>query len=207
MVDFASMGSTALNLGVMLGSILIVVGVCTTGVVLFLKWKRFSAFSCRVWEMDGFGQWCETVDKAGIFVDSKTKNKRFFLKKNNVGLSPDNVPYIPSAGAKIVYLLKTGLKNFRFIHVRPANPSVVLSVTEEDVNWAVNAYERQKKIFSQDKFMQYLPFMILAFVCVIILIIFIYFFKNFDTLKEVAEAFRDASAKLAEANAGTVVVD
>jgi hypothetical protein len=182
-------------------------GIVVAGIVLFLKWWKYSQFSCRIWEQDGFGQWRETVDRAGIFVDRKTNNKRFFLKKANVGLSADNVPYISTKGVrKIVYLLRTGLKNFRFIRITPSNPSVFLNVTEEDVNWAVNAYERQKKIFSKDLFLQYLPFMILAFVCIIILVIFIYFFKNFDTLKEVAVAFREAASSIAQANAGTVIV-
>jgi len=172
-----------------------------------LKWKKYKQFDCRIWEKDGFGQWRETTDGAGIFVDKKTQNKRFFLRKNNVGLEPDNVPYIPAGGRKVVYLLCTGLKNFRFIKINVGNPNITLDVGEEDVNWAINAYERQKKIFNRDLFMQYLPFAILAFVCVIILIIFIYFFKNFDVLKDVAVALKEAAKEMARAKAGTVIIE
>ena len=50
-------------------------------------------------------------------------------------------------------------------------------------------------------FMQYLPFMMLAFVSIIILVMFIYFFKEFDTLKDVAIALKEAAL----ATRGTVI--
>jgi len=202
--DYAMGG---LNLFVML-FLIAAVGAFVVGCFwLYTKWKRYSQYNCRIWEQDGFGQWRELYDDAGVFVDRKTQNKRLFLKKNNVGLSPDNIPYIPSGSKKIIYLLKTGLKNFRFIKIRPNNPSVVLSVGEEDVNWAINSYERQKKIFSQDRLMAYMPFILLAFVSLVILVIFIYFFKEFGTLKGVAQSLSEAAHSLAEAKAGTVVIN
>jgi len=200
MVSVASVTSTALNIGIMLLGGLLFCGIVGGALWLYLKKKRYSEYKCVVWERDGFGQLNETYDKAGIFVDNKTKNKRFFLKKANVGLNADNVPYIPSK-RKIVYLLRTGLKNFQFIKPNISNPSINLDVGEEDVNWAINAYDRQKKLFNQNILMQYLPFIALAFTSIIILIIFIYFFKDFSVLKDVALALKEAS----QAQQGTVI--
>jgi uncharacterized membrane protein len=200
------------NNSLLVGIIIIVAVVFLTivGVVywLWMQKKRYSQFRCIVWERDGFGQLKMLFDDAGIFVDKKTNNKRFFMKRANVGLEPDNIPYLPSdTGVKYVFLLRTGLKNFTFIrpNIGPQG-DVVLKVGEEDVNWAINAYERQKKIFQQSTFMQYLPFIALAFVSIIILIVFIYFFKDFGVLRDAAVALKEASANLAAAKAGTTVL-
>lgn len=169
------------------------------------RWKRYNQFNVIWFDQDGISG---GSDKAGIFVDTKTKNKRFFLQKANVGLDPDNVPWkmMPSGlfGAKrTVYLLRTGLKNFQFlfIDVKP-NPGVSISVGEEDVNWAINAYERQKKVFAESLLIQLLPYFALAFVSIIILILFFQLFKNFDVLKDVALALKEA----AQAVSGTTVI-
>ena len=200
MVDVASIGGTVLDIAIMIFSGLIGCGIIGGGLWLYLKQKRYREYKCVIWERDGFGQLNETYDDAGIFVDKKTNNKRFYLKKANVGLNPDNVPYIPSK-RKIVYLLRTGLKNFQFIKPNVSNPGITLSIGEEDVNWAINAYERQKKLFNQNVLLQYLPFIALAFTSIIILIIFIYFFKDFDVLKDVALSLKEA----AQAMHGTVI--
>ena len=171
-----------------------------------IKYKRFSQFKVVIWGRDGFGQVVQTSDQAGIFVDKKTNNKRFFLKKNNVGLDPDNVPYIQQGRKRVVYLLKTGLKNFSFIKPVIKDDVFSVDVGEEDVNWAINAYERQKTSFAKNLLLQYLPFIALAFVSIIILILFIYFFKQFGVLKDVAVALADASRAFAQSQGGTVIL-
>jgi len=200
MVDLTSVADTALNIGIMVLSILIGGGFLGGSLWFYLKQRRYKEYKCIIWERDGFGQLNETYDRAGIFVDKKTNNKRFFLKKANVGLNPDNIPYIPGK-TKIVYLLRLGLKNFRFLHHNPKGDGMELIVGEEDVNWAINAYERQKKLFNTNMLLQYLPFIALAFTSIIILIIFIYFFKDFAVLKDVAIALKEA----AQAMHGTVI--
>jgi len=200
-------GSWALNIIVIIVSICFICGMTIVLAKLLITYKRYSQFTCIVWGRDGFGQTTETKDRAGIFVDRKTLNKRFFMKKANVGLDPDNVPYIQQGNKKVVYLLKTGLKNFRYVKPRINNPNLVLEVGEEDVNWAINAYERQKKIFNQNILLQYMPFIALAFVSIIILIMFIYFFKQFGTLAKVASSLSEAARAYAQAHAGTVVLN
>lgn len=201
-----SIGSSAINLLAMIVSIIVLGILAGVSILLYNRWRRFNQFKCHIYYKDGFGQWGLRFDKAGIFVDPKTNNKRFFMKRNNVGLNPDKVPYVQGPRDKIVYLMQTGLKNFRFLNLDFGDPELSVTIGEEDVNWGINAYERQKKLFSESKFMQLLPFMLLAFVSIIILIMFIYFFREFDTLKDLAVAFKDASNYLAQAKSGTTII-
>lgn len=207
--SLSGLGGTLLNIGIMLIVIVVLAGITYGVTFLFLRYKQYNEFRCVILHRDGFGQLVEKSDTAGIFVDKKTNNKRFFMKKNNVGLNPDNVPYLPGTGGKkTVYLSQVGLKNFRFIHFNLNNPNEFgVSVGEEDVNWAINAYERQKKMFSQSMLMQLMPFMIIAFVSIIILVIFIYFFKNFGVLKSVAQELHHAAEAIAQAKSGTTIIN
>lgn len=199
--------------GILNGVIFVVGGIVIFGIVFLIgKWymdniHRYKQFNCIIFQRNGFGQLEQKKDQAGIFTDGRTKNKRLFLKNSKVGLDPDNVPYISTKGSKTIYLLQTGLKNFRFINIDIKEPLIDMTVGEEDVNWAINAYERQKALFQDSKWMQLLPFIAIAFVSIIILTIFIYFFKNFDVLQDVALALERTAQEIAKANADTIIVD
>ena len=205
-VLMSNVGDIVTSVIMLILGLLLVVGICFGAYFAIKRHRQYNQFKCVVWGRDAFGQLTEQIDKAGIFVDSKTKNKRFFMKSANVGLNPDNVPYIQQGNKKVVYLLRTGLKNFQFIKPVITSGGFTVDVGEEDVNWAVNAYERQKKTFGQSMLMQFLPFIVLAFVSIIILIIFINLFKKLDVLKDVAVAFKDATVAMAQAQSGTVVL-
>jgi hypothetical protein len=124
-----------------------------------------------------------------------------------VGLSPDNIPFLTGPkGKRYVYLYQRGLKNFLYLKPNVRAEGVSIEVGEEDVNWAVNAYERQKKLFTGNVLLQYLPFIALVFVSLIILIIFIYFFKDFEVLAEMAKALKEAAQAFAQAKAGTAII-
>lgn len=202
----SNFGSNIINLAGMIVALLLVLGIFGVIIFFFLKSRRYSEYKCVIWERDGTGNINESYDTAGIFVDRATNNKRLYMRKANVGLTADNVPYIPTRRGKIVYLLRTGLKNFHFIKPNIQNPDITLSVGEEDVNWAINSYDRQKKLFNQSLLLQYMPFIILGFTVMVILIMIIYIVKNFDVLRDTALAFKDAAKALAAAKAGTVVV-
>lgn len=193
MADWTAYAGGLLTTLIIVLAIIVGAGLIAGGFWLYFNWKKYREFKCIVWDRDTSGNLVEGYDTAGIFVDRKTMNKRLFLKKNNVGLNPDNIPYIVSGRKKIIYLLKTGLKNFHYIKPIVHNPNITLTVGEEDVNWAANAYERQKRLFQQNWLDKYLPFMMLAFVSIIILVMFIYFFKDFTVLKDVAVALKEAS--------------
>jgi competence protein ComGC len=130
----------------------------------------------------------------------KTGNKLFYLKYAKVGLKPDNVSFlINSKGRKVVYLLKYGFKNFVFISpVVNDVGRVTFRVGEEDINWAVNSYESNKKRFSQSLLFQLLPFLVLAVISVIILIMMIYLFKQFSVFSDVAGSIRETAVALNE---------
>lgn len=195
-----------------LNIVLIILSIVLIGGIFIGAWfwgrylARYKQFRVIIWERDGFGQLKESKDDAGIFVDNKTKNKRLYLKKNKVGLNPDRIPYLQCGKIKTVYLLKTGLKNFHYINVNVKEPVVTLTVGEEDVNWAVNAYERQKKLFQSGLLMQLMPFIMMAFVTIIILILFVYLFKNLSVFGDAAVALKEAAQAIAGARTGTVVI-
>ena len=203
---FSNITSGAMNVAVLIVVLIIIGGLLAFILWTVMKYKRYTQFSCVVWEKDGFGQVTQHRDSAGIFVDPKTRNKRFYMRKANVGLTPDNIPYIPSGRTKLVYLYKTGLKNYHFIRPSITDNKIKLEVGEEDVNWAINAYERQKKTFASTTLMQFMPYIAIAFVTIVILVIFIYFFKDFAVLREVAVQLKEAAIAVAQAKSGTVVV-
>ena len=187
--DMVSFASGAMNvMGIVFG-VLVGGGLIGGGLWWYFKEKKYKEFTCVVWDKENG----EARDSAGIFVDGKTNNKRFFMKKFNVGLCPDNVPYKRLGAKKIVYLIRDGLKNFRFVKLNVSNPNMYMTVTEEDVNWAVNAYDRQKKLFQQSILMQMLPIISLVFVSMVILILFFYLFKKFDVITAVASELKETA--------------
>lgn len=207
MVSVAGVTDVVLKGAIILVSLLLAAGIAGFVTWLILQQKKYKQYKCVIWGMDGFGQVFEEYDNAGIYVDPKTNNKRLFLKKNRVGLNADKIPFIQSGKSKIVYLHKFGLKNFRFLKPRLNDDKMEIDVGEEDVNWALNSYERGKKIFSQDRLLQFMPYIAIAFVSIVILIIFIYLFRKLDTLKEVAQALTEMVKHAKQMTAGTVVLE
>lgn len=191
----------ALNLFIGLGSIVLIGAFIAGGFFWYSKQKKYSEFICVIFDTKGN----QSKDRGGIFVDGVTKNKRLYLQKSNVGLSPDNIPYKREGLAKVVYLLQTGLKNFQFINMDfEANDAI--QVSEEDVNWAINAYERQKKMLQNNLLLQILPYALFGLVVVGILVLFIYLFKKFDVFAQVAESINQAAQALAQAKTGTTLI-
>lgn len=206
-MDLQGLMTGALGFGTIFIVLLILITFIGLAVWGFLYWKKFQDYKVTVWERDAFGNIRQYQDNAGVFVDKKTNNKRLFLQRTNVGLQPDNIPYvINSNGKREVYLIKRGLKNFQFIKPTINAEGFEFKVNEEDINWGVNAYERAKKMFQSNSLMQYLPFILLAFVSIIILVIFIYFFKDFAVLKDVAIALQNSAEALRVANGGGVIL-
>jgi len=202
-MDVGIIGQYAISIGGMILTVLLTAGLAIGGVVGFKKWKRYQQYDCVIFERDGFGQLRQTRDKAGVFVDSTTKNKLLYLRKARIGLSPDIIPYIQSnKGKQTIYLYKTGLANFHYINIKIADPKINFTVGEEDVNWAYNAYERSKK-FAASTLLMYMPFILLAFVSIIILILFVYLFKAMpETMASVSEAAKHMAAY----KSGTTVI-
>lgn len=151
-------------------------------------------------------------DKGGTFVDSKTNNKRFFLAKNKVGLNPDNIPFILDLKViKIVFLHKFGLKNFQYVKINlDQAEQLKISVGEEDVNWGINAYEKQKKIFGGsllEKLLPYFGILIMGLIIIILVVIVMRDLKEImPVLQATVEALNNAAQAIAQASSGTTVI-
>jgi hypothetical protein len=193
----------AFILMIVLLSVAILIGIY----FLIKNFTRYKQFKVVIWEVLDSGGIRVSYDNAGIFVMKKTGNKLLYLKRSNVGLNPDLINYIiDSKGKKVIYLLRYGFKNFVFINPVADNLGKLdFKVGEEDVNWAVNSYEANKKRFSQSLLVQLLPFMVLALVCIIILILMVSLFKQFSVFAQVAEAIREAAASLSAVKSGAVI--
>jgi len=203
----ASWGSNALNIMLLMMVLLLVVGIILGAFWFWNRSKRYSKFECLIFRKDAIGKEDYDWDVGGIFVDGKTKNKRLFLKKHNVSLNADNIPYINKGKKRLVMLHQDGLKNFAFINPVINARGITWSVGEEDINWALQDYERQKKKWDFSMLLQYMPYIMIGFTTIVIVVILISFFKEFKTLGTIAEAMREASHELAQAKAGTVILD
>ena len=177
-------------------------------------WKRWK-YKVVIFEKDGLGNAFKTSDVAGIFVDWRTNNKRLFLKKANVGLNADNVPFIPDEkGKKCIYLARTGLKNFRFLSMNMLGENdFKIVVGEEDTNWAINAYQRSKSEINNNRWKEYLPWIGLVFVGIIFLVLMIYMIQKFGVFTEVSQNLVQVSQNVKEmaqalnaAKSGTTIV-
>lgn len=202
-----NLGQSAVGLVVLIIAVLILVGIVVAITLMIINARKYKQFNVVIWQRDGFGQFIQKYDEGGIFVDKKTGNKRLFLKNANVGLTADNVPYLPtSKGAKFIYLLQTGLKNFKFLKPNIAGDFINFTVGEEDVNWAINDYEAQKKRFNSSWLQQYLPFIILGFTIMVMLIMFIYIFNKLPLFLDIAKEMKNVAELLAQARTGTTII-
>lgn len=201
----ADIGNSAMNILAIVVIIIVTMASVASLTWLIIRNKRYKQFRCIVWEKGINGAIIQSEDGAGIFTNRKTNNKRFWMKKANVGLIPDNIPYIQHGKEKLVYLVRVGLKNFYFLKPDVGAPGdISFTVGEEDVNWSINAYEAAKKRFSNSLLMQLLPFAVLIFVCLIILILFLNLFKKFDSLKEMLAMLLEIAKYLAQAKTGVI---
>ena len=192
---------------IMIVSVVVVGAFAVGGVYMYMMWKRYQEYRVVLWEKDSMGNVHEIDDQGAVFADRKTGNVLFHLRKHKVPLSPDNIPFIKKGKTKLVYIVKYGLRDYRFIKPVVSDGGVGLVVGEKDINWAINTYQRVKKVMEGNNIMQFLPFILLAFVSIVILIIFIYFFKNFSVLKDVAVALNEAAQAIAANQATAQVVN
>lgn len=177
------------------------------------KRRRFS-WTVRIFNKDATGNIVqEPDDKGGIFLDKKTQYRLFMLKRSKFGLDPDEIPYIlTTKGTKVVYLLQTGLKNFQFMKPQVSgNPGIVFNVQDEDVAWAINAWERYKNPYKNQFIEKIMPFIGMAFVFLTVVVALYYIIMksgfNAELLRELAASSKAIAESLAKASLGTVVVD
>jgi hypothetical protein len=169
--------------------------------------KRYSQFFCVIFRKDAFGNIVEEHDKAGIFVDNKTKNKLLFLKSRKVALNPDLIPYIQKGKHRIIYFYQSGLKNMLPLKFSFENPHpFTIKVGEEDVNWAINSYEKATKMYMQDFWAKYGAIISVGFICVTLVLVSFFLVQKFDVISEASQNMVEATKNLAQAKAGTTVI-
>lgn len=200
------LGSNAFMVLILIVVCLIIVVFVVVGFLAIANVRKYKQFKVIIFEKDGADNTVMRQDEGGIFVDGKTGNKRLFLKSASVGLSPDNIPFIHLGNEKWIYLLRTGLKNFKYINVKFQDELIDFTVGEEDVNWAVNVYEAQKKRFATGWLAQYLPFIIIGFTSIIMLIMFIWLFNKLGMIQEIAVTMKEVAQELAMARSGTTII-
>ena len=189
--------------------VILIVGSLIALIIFLVNNKKKYTYLCYIIENAGSDNIVMSRDDGGVFVDKKTGNKRFFLKKNNVGLDPDKVPWILSPkGIPVVFLEKDGLKNFKYIDFRLYNDGqpADIFVGEEDVNWALNSYARAKNLFNNSLLQTLMPYLGMLIMGIMIIIMLVLLFQKFEVLNHVATSLERASSNLAQANSGTVVV-
>jgi hypothetical protein len=201
MVDTSSLSgyasgyaNTVFNAAMIIGGLFIIGAILFVVIKTILTIKKHN-YKVIIYEIDGAGKVNLTFDTGGIYVDGKTKNKRFYLRKYNVGLEPDNVPYIKGdKGKRYVFLRRSGLKNFQYVSYENIfQEQFGITVSEEDVNWAINTYEKGKSLFGSSLLMQLLPYIGIALMGVFILGMLVVLFQRIGELGKVAEAFAGAA--------------
>lgn len=83
------------------------------------------------------------MDKGGIFIDSRSGNKRFNLKRCQAGLTCDNVPTIPIDGKPWVWISRFSSTDYRFMRISfdEAAQDYKVTIDEEDINSSVQHYD------------------------------------------------------------------
>lgn len=177
------------------------------GLIIFIRYQRKYNYLVQIWTADSDGNIIdEEMDKAGIFVDRKTKAKHFWLKKHKKGLQCDNVPYRRYKNTKIVTLLHLANGSYRVVDPKIRADKLVFNISEEDVNWAIYDYEKQKKKYAEDPWAKWIQLGTFALVVVAILILMILLLQKFEYLAEIAHTMDHAATVLAEASSGTTVI-
>jgi hypothetical protein len=180
---------------------IIFVGITAGMTWFFMNKKLKEQYICYIFNENGSFE----TDKGGIYKDWKTKNRLFRLKKNKVGLDPDNIPFKQVGNKKYVFLYRAGLKRFHVLDFQIEGDNIGYTITQEDLNWANEEHEKSKKTFQTTLLMQILPIISIAIVSMVILVMVIYVVKKFDVLLEVASNLKETATILAQAKTGVVV--
>ena len=195
--NFSSLGNTLMTILIWLLIVIIPIIITILIIRYYKKVLRYKEYAVKIFTTDGAGNIWIKRDNGGVFEERRTKARRLWLKKAEVGLSPDNIPFIMNQnGKKEVYLLQTGAKNYRYLKFDINNQQFGFKVGEDDVNWGLLTYEINKRQFQNDKLLQYMPYISLVLVSMVILIMFIYLFRNFGVLKTAAQYLAEATKNM-----------
>lgn len=215
-VNLSGVGNGIMNFAMLMAGILILIAIAVVLFIYMRNRKKYSEYHVVVKQLDSNGNVIETWDKGGVFVDKLTQHKRLFLKKGKVGLNCNNVPYtiaITPKGKvmKMVYLVKTGEKNYKFIHENIDKDIIKYTVGEEDVNWSVTEYEKVKNTVGKNSFLEkYAPYIMFVVSILLFFIIVIYVLNKLEAIlplmQQISENLAAASGALPQTYNGTMIM-
>lgn len=132
-------------------------------------------------------------DRGGIYV--RGGMKLFWLWKAKTGIKPEVVSAIPTSKGLVSYfIMPEGSKTIAPVSLQCTAEGFNMRIGEEDINYAIADYNRHKNaLMGKGLLMQLLPYIIIAFIAVIVLIGFIYLTKKFDVLADVAASLDNAA--------------
>lgn len=185
------------------------IGICIVSVIIFRKQMKYNIPVEILDTNTETGVPLHKIDSGGIFFDRSSGMRLFFLKKHKVGLKPDEIPYCQTEWngffkkRKKVYLYQLGFKSFAYMKPSISNPSLMLTVGDEDVAWAELAIERGNRLFLNTLLQQMLPYIGLMILSLVLIVMTVYFFKNLGSLETLVDKLGILTDKL---NAGGTTI-
>lgn len=163
----------------------------------------------RIFSFDAFGRPIQENTKGGIFVNTKTKHKRFWLKKYKaMNLDPDKIKPVPTGKGKVVYLVRYSEKDWRYLNMNLSpNPGFSIDIGEQEVNWWLSEKARWEKIIFPDKLLAWLPWIGLFFIGIIFIIVVVTIFNKFEVFEAISTNIASAAESMAQAQSGQVIVE
>ena len=204
--------SSAVNIMVLVIAIVFAVTMAVSSVLIVMYLKRYK-YKVFIFRTDKEGRIVNYTtpykDVASIHINRKSNMKLLFLRKNKVGLRPDDIPWIYFGKHPSVFLVQNGLKNFsfcKFKHLHKTSNKLDLEVYDEDISWAINEYAKAKKTFSNNLLLQYLPYIGTAIFVVMSFVMLIYVFNQWlPTFEAASESLKEAAIAIGRAQGGTIV--
>lgn len=185
--------------------IIISAGIATGVFFLIRRWRRYY-IPVTIFDYTTTPRTI-AFDRGGIFKDHITKNTLFWLKIRKIGLSPDNIPYIPTEKGRSVFVVRYGLKNFSY-WTPPDNKDLDFkrSIGQEDVQNALNQYKRGRQLLNNSLLNQILVIAPIAFLTFSLLVILIIIFKFAPDLIREMTNLANVMREAYQTQCGTTVI-
>lgn len=197
----ASISSLAVNIIVILGSILLLLVVAVIVYFVYWKNKQYDTLAIIIKRLpNGATTWRTT--RAGMIRNPFSKKTEFRLKGGNVPLDTKDIPFTP--GKKIVFLEQKDVKSYVFMDYEIAKKEIKLTCTQEDLSWAINSYGDFVRTFKNNTLREVLSFALVALAVVTVIILIAMLIKKFDVLLTISETLKETAIALRAG--GTTIV-
>jgi hypothetical protein len=180
----------------------------------YLDRKRFT-YDAEIYEQDNSGNIIPHQDKFGINIDKKTNQEMGFIRgaKDVVGLDKFSYQNVQTQKGivKLVRLMKIGAGSYVFLKPKLIPGDLVnkegrleLTVTREDVDWAINTYIRWTKVLQKkDRMREILSIALIGTAIAVVFVVLILLIKNIpaitDALVQSSASIRAAAQMIKDA--------